>query len=91
MINHIGRTFALLFGSTADLHENTAISVEYYDEWKPIHYQHAEQCVGNFVHIRREEVESYTLGVTSIIRMRLEMKHQHLWKIESVMCLNLHG
>lgn len=72
---YVGCTFALLFGSAADLHENTAISVEYYEEWEPIHYKHAEQSVGDFVHVWWKKVESYTLGETSVIWMRLEMKH----------------
>jgi len=72
------RTFILLFGSTADLDENTSVSVAYHDQREPVHGHHAEEGVRNFVHVRRECVECYTLGVTGVIRMLLEMEHQHL-------------
>jgi len=36
-------TFALLFGSTADLDENASVSVAYHDQREPVHGHHAEE------------------------------------------------
>lgn len=62
----------------ADLAQNAAVGYDEDTERESVHHDHSEGGVNDLVHPWREEVESNTLLVPTVLRVRFNVENKHL-------------
>lgn len=78
MVERVSLARSSVLGASVHLGENTGVGVYDDNEGKPVHHDHPEQRVGNFVGEARKRVERHALLVPREFRMALHVKDYDL-------------